>query len=305
MGASPFRLAGGKLTQKTFNLLSEKAQRLDPFRAGRAFRYTDGEFYVTGLSSIRPVGGFYGYPQARRNFREHFLAFSEGRTNLPLLISSLPGLGKTHFTISHTLANENLTLILPEPEFLEKRLEELLRKLSMRKNRKFVLFFDDVNPAKTDWYYFRMNVGGSFALPDNIAIVIASNHKFPANISSRGRGFVFPMFDEINCQEMIYDYLASLGMRKPPSELISVIAADYVEEFGQKMFEELSPRTLVRYLDRYNNDTGKRKRMLDMSRNEVVARPDSQVFFDVNIKLLKDLYGEEAIEELRKQQLGE
>jgi hypothetical protein len=150
-----------------------------------------------------------------------------------------------------------------------------------------------------------MNIGGSFSLPENIAIVIASNHRFPANISSRGRGFEFPMFDEINCQEMIHDYLASLGMRKPPAELVSVIAADYVEEFGQKMFEELSPRTLARYLDRYNNDAAKRKRMLDVSHEEVVARPDSQVFYEVNIKLLRDLYGEEVIDELRKQQLGE
>jgi hypothetical protein len=304
-GRSPFKFAAGKLTGGSFRKLKKKTLELDPFRLGRAFRYLDGAFHKANLSSIRPVSQFYGYPHARRRFREYFEMFSSGKSNLPLLISSLPGLGKTHFTISHALSYDNLTLILPEPECLEKKLEELIRKLSLRKNRRFVLFFDDVNTGTVDWYYFRMNIGGSFSLPENITIVIASNHKFPANISSRGCGFEFPMFDEINCQEMIHDYLASLGMKKPPPELVAVIAADYVEEFGQKMFEELSPRTLARYLDRYNNDAAKRKKMLDVSHEEVVTRPDSQVFYEVNIKLLRDLYGEEAIEELRKQQLGE
>ncbi len=305
VGDSPFKLAGGKLSKKTAQVLLNKAAELDSFCMGRTFRYADGKFHPANLSSIRSVAQFYGYNNAKMQFKKHFSDFSLGKSNLPLLISSLPGLGKTHFSIAHTLAFENLTLILPEPEDLEKPLECLIRKLATRKNRRFVLFFDDVNPKKVNWYYFRTNVGGSFALPDNISIVIASNYKFPANISSRGRGFVFPMFDEINCQKMIYDYLVSLGMRKPPSELVSVMAADYIEEFGQKMFEELSPRTLVRYLDRYNNDTTKRKRMLDLSHEEVVSRPDSQMFFEVNVKLLRDLYGEEAIEELKKEQLGE
>jgi hypothetical protein len=202
------------------------------------------------------------------------------------------------------LLYDNLTLILPEPSELEKNLEGLIRKLASRKEHKFVLFFDDVNTNKIDWYYFRTNIGGSFALPENIAVVIASNFEFPANILSRGRGFVFPMFDELRCQEMVHDYLLAKGVRKPPAELVAVMAADYVEEFGQKVFEELSPRTLVRYLEKYEKDSQKRKRMLDLASQDVTARPDAQLFFETNVKLMRALYGEDAIEELRKRQTG-
>jgi hypothetical protein len=104
---------------------------------------------------------------------------------------------------------------------------------------------------------------------------------------------------------MIYDFLSDMRMKKPASELVDVIAADYVEEFGQRRFEELSPRTLARYLEKYENDLDKRKRMLDISKEEVVSRPDAAVFFDLNIKLVRSFYGEDAIEELQRKQLGE
>jgi len=269
--------------------LREKALQIDPFRDSRVFRYSDGEFFPAELASIRSVDQFFGYRDARSLFQRYSKAFSEDNDNLPLLISSLPGLGKTHFTISYTLNRENLTLILPEPSDLEKSLETLVRTLSRRKNRKFVLFFDDVDTRKIDWYYFRTNVGGSFVLPGNIAIVIASNYEFPANILSRGRGFTFPMFDEIACQEMVSDYLMFVGMRTPPPALISVIAADYAEEFGQHIFEELSPRTLVRYLELYDRNMKKRKRMLDLSLEEVITRPDSQSFFEANQTVIERL----------------
>lgn len=300
-----FKLQKGKLAPATLEQLKERALELDPFRTGRAFRFMDGVFVPVTLASIRPVTKFYGYPEARRKFREFFESFSLGKNNLPLLISSLPGLGKTHFTIAHALSFENITLILPEPGSLEKPLENLLARLASRKNRRFVIFFDDINISSIDWYYFRTNVGGSFALPPNISIVIAANHRFPANITSRGRSFDFPMFDEIRCQEMVRDFLISLGMKKPNADLVSVISADYVECFGQKAFEELSPRTLVRYLEKYEQDAALRKRTLDLSKEEVISKPDSQIFLETNVKILRALYGEEAIEELRKQQLGE
>lgn len=303
MSGNTFDFDNCSLNEKIIGSLREKSIRHDIFKSGKAFRYINGEFYKSELNSIRPADRFFGYGPARISFRKHFEAFSQGKSNLPLLITSLPGLGKTHFTISHTFLFPELTLILPEPSDLEKTLESLIRKLAARKNHKFVLFFDDVNTGKIDWYYFRTNVGGSFALPMNITIVIASNFEFPANISSRGRVFVFPMFDEIRCQEMIFDYLLFMGLKKPSPELVSVIAADYVEEFGQKLFEELSPRTLIRYLEKYENDAAKRKRILELSRAQVIARPDSQIFFEVNVKLMKALYGENAIEELRKREL--
>lgn len=281
-----------KTRSKKENLISKmknKAQELDTFRESRVFRYCDEEFYPAKLASIRPVEKFYGYHETRELFHKYFSAFSEGGENLPLLISSLPGLGKTHFTISYTLSFENLTLIIPEPGELSKPLEKLIRKLALRKNRKFVIFFDDVDTRKIDWYYFRTHVGGSFVLPENISIVIASNFEFPANISSRGRGLTFPIFNEIECQGMVEDFLKAMGMTHPPPPLISVIAADYVEDFGQKKFEELSPRTMVRYLDRYHKDTKKRMKMLDLSREEMIAKPDAQSFYEANQKITERL----------------
>jgi len=284
--------------------LERRAALADPFNAGRAFRHIDGEFIPVALSSIRKAEDFYGYPEARRKFMDYFSDFAKGKSNLPLLITSLPGLGKTHFTISHALHFEEITLVLPEPCDLERPLEGLIRRLARKRDKRFALFFDDIDARKIDWYYFRTNIGGSFSLPSNITLAIASNYQFPANISSRGCGFIFQMFDEVRCQEMISDFLVSLGMRQPHPELASVIAADYVEEFGQKLFEELSPRTLVRYLARYENDAAKRKRMLELSKSDVVTRPDSQVFFETNVKLLKALYGEDAISEMRERQMG-
>jgi hypothetical protein len=260
-----FKLSRGRPTSKAVKKMQLKAQELDPFRIGRAFRYFDGKFHSADLTSIRPVDKFYGYPAARRLFKTYFDNFSEKKVNLPLLISSFPGLGKTHFTISYTLSYEELILVLPEPGDLEKPLEKLIRTLGRKKNHKFVLFFDDVDTRNINWYYFRTNIGGSFVLPSNITVVIASNYGFPANISSRGRGLEFEMFDDVKCQEMVHDFLRAMGMKKPMPELVSVISADYVEEFGQKMFEELSPRTLVRYLERYEKNAEKRKRTLEMA----------------------------------------
>lgn len=296
-----FTLRRGRITEKTMELLRSKANEIDPFFSGKAFRYMGNEFFTANLSSIRPVDRFFGFHDARLKFKRYFNDFALGKTNLPLLISSLPGLGKTHFTISHVLAHDNLTLILPEPTDLENELENLIRILAKRKNNRFVLFFDDVDTRNVNWYYFRTHVGGSFSLPDNIAVVIATNYQFPANISSRGRGFTFPIFDEVSCQEMIADFLKSMGMRNPTTELVSVIAADYVENFGQKIFEELSPRTLVRYLEVYERDARKRKAMLDLSREDVITTPDAQTFYEVNTKLVKSLYGEDYAEEVWKQ----
>jgi hypothetical protein len=300
---SNIKLAKGRISGKTLEMLADRARAADPFIGNRSFRYLDGQFYPAELSAIRKVDHFFGYNEVRRVFYEHFSAFSKGESNYPLLVSSLPGLGKTHFSIAYTLCFDNLTIVLPEPGELEKGLEPLTRKLAVRKDHKFVIFFDDIDPGKTDWYYFRTNVGGSFALPPNVNIVIAANYDFPANISSRGRGVKFPMFDEIRCQEMVMDFLVSMGMKHTPNDLVSVISADYVEEFGQKKFEELSPRTLIRYLEIYKRDPKKRKRMLELSRAELTSRPDAQAFYDFNVKIMKMLYGEEALSVLREEKL--
>ena len=280
-GKSCIDLPDGKISPETMELLNRKALEADPFSGGKAFRYVNDKFMPVELSSIRPVDEFFGYDYVRKTFAEHFRDFSEQRTNLPLLVCSLPGLGKTHLTISYTLHQDNLTLILPEPEDLERTLQPLIEKLANRKDRRFVIFFDDVDPGKINWYYFRTNIGGSFSLPDNVSVVIASNFEFPANILSRGRAVKFPLFDEIRCLEMIEEFLKSRGMKHRNPNLELVIAADYIEDFGQRKFEELSPRTLIRYLQVYQSDMRKRKRMLDMTRMEVFSKPDPQVFYDL------------------------
>ncbi len=281
----------------------ELAERADPFSVGRTFRYVNGVFRPVTLNSIRPVEKFYGYLEVKELYLKHLTAFVNGEANIPLLITSLPGLGKTHFSISYSLHFPELILILPEPEDLESGLVELINRLARRKNHKFVVFFDDVDPRNIDWYYFRTNVGGSFVLPDNVILLAASNYFFPPNICSRGREVRFPMFDETACKGMIYDYLRSLKLRNPSPDLISVMAADYQEEFGQKIYAELSPRTMVRYLDIYDRDPQKRKRMLEMSKGDVITKPDPQMFTEFNVKLVRQLYGEEGLEELRNQML--
>ena len=272
----------------------------DPFSHGRIFRHQDGTFVPLALPSIRSADEFYGYQSVRRMFQEHFRAFSEGRNNLPLLISSLPGLGKTQMSIAYSLSFPNITLIIPQPGDIAAGLEPLIAELAAWPEHKFMLFFDDIDVTRTDWYYFRTNIGGTFSLPDNITLTIASNQRFPANISSRGRGCEFPMFDEIRCQEMILDFLTAKGMRSPSKNLVAVIASDYVGEFGQKQFEELSPRTLVRYLDHYLSDPAKRKTLMDESNGEVVQQPDPQVFYEENVKLMRSIHGEEALDQFRQ-----
>ncbi len=278
------------LSSMLISELQQRFQKMDPFLSGdRAFRFSESRFVPAKLGPVRPVSQFYGFLPTKEFFRKYLSAFSEKGENFPLLISSLPGLGKTHFTISYTLSFENLTLILCEPSDLEKPLVELIEILGKRSNRRFVLFFDDVDTRKIDWYYFRTNIGGSCVLPENITVIVASNYEYPANVLSRGRGFTFPFFDEITCQEMVQDFLMSMGMKSPRNELISGIAADYVEEFGQHVFEELSPRTLVRYLERYHNDPVKRKKALDLSRQDVITAPDAMCFYEANQKIIQRL----------------
>ncbi len=280
--------------------IRKKSLQVSPFGKERVYRHRNGSFQPVRLDSIRKIDEFYGYAGAKRVFLEHFGAFAAGKANLPLLISSLPGLGKTQMTIAHTLHFPELTLILPEPSDISTGLEDLLRTLADENARKFVIFFDDIDAGTTDWYYFRSHVGGTFSLPENVSIAIESNQRFPANISSRGRGFEFPIFDEVRCQEMIADYLSACGLRDPPPDLVSVIASDYVEAFGQKMFEELSPRTLIRYLRIYESDDAKRKQLLENSRAELITQPDAQVFYDENVKRMRSIYGDAILDELRE-----
>ena len=293
------------------SVLSESAEKIvtialmrDPFAQSRTFRYIKGKFTPCSVKNI-PVKKFYGFHSVRDRFSEHLSDFASNRGNVPLLVSSLPGLGKTQFSINYTLNSPELTLIFAEPETLSQDLEELIALLALRKRRKFVVFFDDIEPENIDWYNFRTNVGGSAVLPENIIFILASNYHFPSNILSRGREITFPVFDEIRCLEMVEDFLIDFGMKNTDENLASVIAAGYIEDFGQKKFTELSPRTLIRYLERFRTDAALRRKMLDMSHQEMIVRPDAQLFYEFNIKLLRTLYGESYIDALREEKLRE
>ncbi len=296
-------LAGTTVFEEAPEKIIEVAALRDPFAASRSFRYVDGKFLPATLRNVRAPEKFYGFHGPRANFREHLADFVSGRTNVPLMVSSLPGLGKTQFSISYTLEHPELTLILAEPEALSGQLDDLITRLSRRRRRRFVVFFDDIEPAGIHWYAFRTNVGGSATLPENICFVMASNYPFPVNILSRGREITFPVFDEVRCQEMVMDFLADFGLKAANENLAAVIASSYVEDFGQKKFTELSPRTLVRYLENYRRDPALRRRILTMSRQEMIVKPDAQIFYEFNIKTLRALYGDSYIDELREERL--
>ena len=277
----------------------------DPFAVERVFVFRDGKFFPVRPDSVKPVAKFFGFPGVRAAFADQFALFASGKSNLPLLINSLPGYGKTSMTVSYAMAEKDLVTILAEPEALEKNWTELTGELALRRDHRFVIFFDDIDPRKIDWYSFRTNVGGAFLPPENVMPVITANYEFPASILSRGRKITYPVFDELRCTEIVEDFLKSFGMRHPPANLVSLIAADYTEEFGQKRFTELSPRTLMRYLKIYEVDPVKRRTMVELASGEMVQKPDAELFYEFNIELMRSLYGEEYIKRLLKERLKE
>lgn len=283
----------------------ELLKKSDPFSSGKVFSYRQCRFVAVEPSSVRPVNKFYGYPGVRSAYEDHFRNFACGKTNLPLLINSLPGYGKTSMVISYALAQGNIIPILAEPDALEENWTPLIQALAKRKDHRFVIFFDDIDPAKVDWYSFRTNVGGAFAPPENVMPVLTANYEFPASILSRGRKITYPVFDELRCSEMVEDFLRGFGMQRPPVNLISLIGAEYTNEFGQKKFTELSPRTLIRYLGIYEHDQNKRRTMIELAAGEMITRPDPELFYEFNINLMRSLYGEEYIQRLLKEKLRE
>ena len=287
---------------RNWSLCSKKS---DPFSSGKVFSYRQRRFVAVEPATVRKPNKFYGYPGVRSAYEDHFRSFAQGKTNLPLLINSLPGYGKTSMVISYALAQENIIPILAEPDALEENWTPLIQALAKRKDHRFVIFFDDIDPAKVDWYSFRTNVGGAFAPPENVMPVLTANYEFPASILSRGRKITYPVFDELRCSEMVEDFLRGFGMQRPPVNLISLIGAEYTNEFGQKKFTELSPRTLIRYLSIYERDQNKRRTMIELASGEMITRPDPELFYEFNINLMRSLYGEEYIQRLLKEKLRE
>ena len=292
-----------QLTVSSKDALIPMLLEADPFASDRVFRWHNGMLHAVKPDAVKPIKKFFGFEGVRHIFTDHFRDFANSKSNVPLLIYSLPGYGKTSMTLSHALEVKNSVVILPDPEDLGGKWIELVPLLARRKDHKFVIFFDDIDPSEVDWYSFRTHVGGAFSMPDNVMPVMSSNYEFPAGILSRGRKLSFPVFDELRCTEMIEDFLRDFGLKKPLPQLISLIGADYTEEFGQKKFTELSPRTLMRYLQIYMQDKNKRRTMVEMSMGEMVTRPDAELFYEFNINLMRDLYGEEYINRLRNEKL--
>lgn len=275
----------------------------DRFRTCRVFKWSRGQLVPSELHSAKPVKSFFGFNGVRAIFADHFKDFASGRTNIPLLVYSLPGYGKTSMTVSYAMDVENTVLVLPEPEALEQSWDDLIAPLARRTDHKFIIFFDDIDPRNVDWYNFRTNVGGAFSLPMNIMPVLSSNFEFPASIISRGRKVSYPVFDELRCTEMIEDFLLDFGLKTLPPNLVSLIGADYTEEFGQKKFSELSPRTLIRYLSLYAQDRNKRRLIAEFAMGQMITRPDAELFYSFNIELMRSLYGDEYIARLREEKL--
>ena len=288
------------------NALETAAQtliRYDRFRSQRVFKWVGGKLIPSELQSAKKVKSFFGFNGVRAIFQDHFNDFATGKTNIPLLVYSLPGYGKTSMTVSYAMSVENTVLVLPEPEALERAWDDLILPLARRPDHKFIIFFDDIDPRSVDWYNFRTNVGGAFSLPQNIMPVLSSNFEFPASILSRGRKVSYPVFDELRCTEMIEDFLLDFGLKSLPPNLVSLIGADYTEEFGQKKFSELSPRTLIRYLSIYAQDRNKRRLIAEFAMGQMITRPDAELFYSFNIELMRSLYGEEYIARLREEKL--
>ncbi len=285
--------------------LAQLTAEYDPFAIERVFTFRQGRFVPVQPASVKDTGKFFGFPGVRVAFAEHFQAFACGKTNLPLLVNSLPGYGKTSMVVSHALAHPGITVILPDPEALESSWQELVTALAERRDHRFVLFFDDIDPRLVNWYSFRTNVGGAFTPPDNIMPVLAANYEFPPSILSRGRKISYPVFDEERCAEMIEDFLRSFGMKHPPRNIVSLMGAQYTEEFGQKKFTELSPRTLMRYLAQFENDSRRRSQIVELASGTMITRPDGELFYEFNINLMRSLYGEEYIQNLLKERLRE
>jgi hypothetical protein len=136
-----------------------------------------------------------------------------------------------------------------------------------------------------------------------VNVVLSANYEFPPSILSRGRRVSFPVFDEIRCMEMVEDFLLDFGLKSLPGNIVSLIAADYTEEFGQHKFTELSPRTLMRYLNIYQKNVNKRRTIVELAMGPMITRPDPELFYEFNIELMRSLYGEEYIKRLLKERL--
>lgn len=297
--AFPAGLGEGAIDARALDLIQERAKAHDRFAEGRTFRPVRDELLRGPLGDIRSLDNFYGYVRERKYFQEHFAPFLEGRRVPPLLLTGIPGVGKTHLTIAFALSMPEVVLINASTEYLESRLEWLVETLAGHPYRKFLVFFDDIEPDRVDWTTFRNQVEGYLPYPSNTAIVIASNGDFSARVKSRCAHFVFrPMSPEV-CQEFVAEYLEQhKWMSRPYPNLVSTVAADYASMYKRGVLNELTPRSLIRYFETLETDRERIRLLIRESLEEIVRTPSEEAFYQSNKKIA------ERLEQERRERLG-
>ncbi len=242
------------------------------------------------LGDIRSLKNFYGYLSERKFFEEYFDGFVKGEPVAPLLVSGIPGVGKTHLTIASALSYLEITLINAEADSLERPLEKLIATLRAHHYRRFVLFFDDVDPEPVDWSTFRNQVEGYLPYAENVAMVIATNGEFSTRVKSRCTCFEFrPMNPEV-CQEFTSDYLGEhRWMSQPYPDLVSTVAADFASMYKRGVLSDLTPISLVRYFETLEGDKEKIKSLVRESLGEIVRVPMADAFYVSNKQMRERL----------------
>ena len=247
----------------------------DRFSISRAFRVHRGRIVPTSLGPVRTADELYGYDAEKRFFERYFARLHEGKRQIPLLLTGLPGLGKTQFTLSYSLRFADLVLVLADPPLLAEPLDGLLATFGRYAYRRFVLFFDDVEPGGIDWSAFRSHADGYLLQPANTAIVAASNYPFPASVVSRSTALAFREMDVELCGEMVADYIGRRGRGSSglAKNLVSLMVLDYVNEYINGPLNELTPRSLVRYLEMLEGDVERRKVLCAEALSPSVRKP--------------------------------
>ncbi|MEI6731708.1 MAG: DUF815 domain-containing protein [archaeon] len=232
--------------------------------------YYDKQFTQYTVRKVKPVEQFFGYPLVKRRLTDSFDSLTAGQITLPILMDGPPGIGKTELFLSFA-QKYNSPIVVSDQENLSKNLEDLLSNLG-KVNKKFFLFFDDVNPSNIDWHPFRNNVCGVGNYPANVLIGIATNERFPDNVTSRCNYVVIPEFSLGIAKEMGRDYLVHQKLKSPKmiQSMINGFIIDYISSYKSTgTVSEISPRSFIRHMDYISASPERREKILLISKGEM------------------------------------